>query len=259
MTARRRDGRDLDGRSVIVTGAGSGIGRAAAVAAGQAGAAVCVADLDLPSAEETAHIIASSGAAAIALRVDVADEDAVTAMVDATVSAYGQLDGAFNNAGIRGAVDGADTMTLAEFRRVMETNVVGVFLCQREELKAMYARGSGAIVNAASTLAQLASLGAIQYAASKHAVVGLTRNAALEAAGRGVRVNAVAPGTIETPLNLALAGGESAMRERWTPAYPMGRLGQPEEVGDVVVWLLGEQSSFVTGQIIFIEGGMMLR
>lgn len=247
------------GRAIIVTGAGSGIGRATAVALARAGALVCVSDVVLPAAEETAHMIAESGGRAIALAVDVTDEDAVATMVASVVAEFGRLDGAFNNAGIRGAVRHAHDMTLAEFRRVMEINVTGVFLCQREELKALYRARRGAIVNMASVMAQVVGHAMIHYAASKCAVAGLTRGAALEAAAHGVRVNAVAPGTIETPLNVALAGSVEKMRERWVGSYPMGRLGQPHEVADAVLWLLGDSSSFVTGQMILIDGGMSLR
>jgi NAD(P)-dependent dehydrogenase (short-subunit alcohol dehydrogenase family) len=250
---------EFDGKAALVTGGGSGIGRVTALALAREGASVCVSDIAGTAAEETAHTVTLAGGRAIALRVDVTDEAAVAAMVRATLSAFGRLDAAFNNAGIRGQVQRADEMELAEFRHVLDINVVGVFLCQREELKAMYRQGAGAIVNSASIMAQLAAAGAAQYVASKSAILGLTRTAALEAAPHGVRVNAVAPGTVETPLNVELAGGVEQMRARWGPAYPMGRLGQPEEVAEAVIWLLGGRASFVTGQALYVEGGMLLR
>lgn len=250
---------EFDGKVALVTGGGSGIGRATALALAHAGAAVAVADIAAPAAEQTAHAIAEAGGRTIALRADVTDEAAVVAMVRDTLAAFGRLDAACNNAGIRGLVQSADEMDLAEFRRVLDINVTGVFLCQREELKAMYRQGGGAIVNMASIMSQVASAGALQYVTSKAAVLGLTRTAALEAAPRGVRVNAVAPGTVETPLNITLAGGVEQMRARWGAAYPLGRLGQPEDVAEAVLWLLSDRASFVTGQTLFVEGGMLLR
>lgn len=251
--------RSLEGRSILITGGGAGIGRSTAMTLAQAGANICVTDIDLVAAEETAQLISQAGSRVIALRVDVTDESAVIDTVDRTVREFSRLDGAFNNAGIRGVVAGAHEMSLDDFLAVMRVNVISVFLCQREELRAMYRNGGGSIVNMSSILGQLASVGAVQYTTSKHAVIGLTRNAALEAAPRGVRVNAVAPGTIETPLNVALAGSMEAARDRWASAYPIGRLGQPQEIADVVSWLLGPHASFVTGQVIYAEGGMMLR
>jgi NAD(P)-dependent dehydrogenase (short-subunit alcohol dehydrogenase family) len=141
----------------------------------------------------------------------------------------------------------------------MDVNVLGVFLCQREELRVMYAAGRGAIVNMASTSGFVTSDLAAHYTASKHAVVGLTKAAAFEAARRGVRVNAVGPGTVETPLNIALAGSEEAMREKYTAAYPIGRLGRAEEIAEAVLFLCEERASFICGHTLVLDGGMLLR
>ncbi|MEP9386042.1 SDR family NAD(P)-dependent oxidoreductase [Mesorhizobium sp. KR9-304] len=241
----------------IVTGAGSGIGRAAAIAFARAGARVAVIDIDHDAALETAARIRDTEA--IALRVDVTVEEQVVEAFDTVLGRWGRIDHLFNNAGIRGGTDEAHRMSSVEFRRVMDLNVAGAFLCQREALKAMYEAQRGTIVNMASIMGFSTGPGAAHYTASKHAVIGLTKAAAFEAAPRGVRVNAVAPGTIETPMNVALAGNEKAMRDRYTPAYPIGRLGRPREVAEAVLWLAGSASSFVTGHTLVLDGGYLLR
>jgi NAD(P)-dependent dehydrogenase (short-subunit alcohol dehydrogenase family) len=242
----------------FVTGAGSGLGKAAALAFAHAGAKVVAADIELEAAESTAHEIARVSES-IAVGLDVTQESQVSDAIARTRSHWGRIDHAFNNAGIRGGTEPAHAMDEAAFRRVLDVNVVGVFLCQKELLAAMYAAGRGAIVNMASIMAFATGPGSIHYTAAKHAVVGLTKAAAIEAAARGVRVNAVAPGTIETPLTVALAGSAEAVRDRYTPAYPMGRLGKPKEVADAVVWLCSDQASFVTGHTLVVDGGYLLR
>jgi NAD(P)-dependent dehydrogenase (short-subunit alcohol dehydrogenase family) len=242
----------------FVTGAGSGIGRATAIAFARAGAKVCVTDLDAAAAERTAHDITALGTA-IAFGLDVSDEAQVSQGIRRVVDHWGQLDYAVNNAGIRGALEEAHELGAAEFRRVMDINVLGVFLCLREELRVMYGAGQGAVVNLASTSGFVTTPRSIHYTASKHAVVGLTRSAAYEAAPRGIRINAVAPGTVETPLNIAIAGSETEMRARYTPACPIGRLGRPEEIAEAILWLCEERASFVTGHTLVLDGGMLLR
>lgn len=241
----------------LVTGGGSGIGRAAAVAFATAGARVAIADIDLAAAERTAAALPPGRA--MAIRVDVTSEAEVVAAFGKTVTAWGRLDHLFNNAGIRGGSVEAHEMSEAEFRRVMDLNVTGAFLCQREALKAMYRAGRGTIVNMASIMGFTTGPGALQYTVSKHAVIGLTKAAAFEAAPRGIRVNAVAPGTTETPLMLAHAGDAETIRQRYTPAYPVGRLGLPEEIAAAVIWLSGSASTFVTGHTLVIDGGYLLR
>jgi NAD(P)-dependent dehydrogenase (short-subunit alcohol dehydrogenase family) len=242
----------------LVTGAGSGLGRAAALSFARAGARVVAADIDGVAAERTVAEISAPGRA-IALGVDVTVEAEVIHAFDSILATWKRVDHLFNNAGIRGTTDEAHTMSEAEFRRVFDINVVGAFLCQRQALRLMYAAGRGTIVNMASIMGLATGPGALHYTASKHAVIGMTRAAALEAAPRGVRVNAVAPGTTETPLTITLAGGEQALRERYTPAYPVGRLGRPEEIAEAVIWLSGTGSSFVTGHTLVIDGGYLLR
>lgn len=245
-----------EGSVAFVTGGGSGIGRATAIAFARAGARVCVTDIDLAAAEESAHAAPGD---VIAKRLDVTDEQEVVETLEALVRDWGAVDCAFNNAGIRGTTDPAHEMSTAAFRQVIDLNLIGVFLCQREQLKHMYRRGEGAIVNMASTSGFVTTPLSAHYTASKHAVIGLTKAAAFEAAPHGVRVNAVAPGTIETPLNIALAGGEQEMRDRYAPAYPIGRLGLPDEIAEAVLWLCEDRSSFVTGHALVLDGGMLLR
>lgn len=245
------------GAVAIITGAGSGIGRETALAFARAGCRVAVTDIDMAAAGETASEIADD--LALALKLDVTREAEVIAAFEAVLARWGRVDHLFNNAGIRGQACEAHEMSEAEFRRVLDLNVAGAFLCQRQALRTMYAAGHGTIVNMASVMGFTTGPGALQYTTSKHAVIGMTKAAAFEAAPRGIRVNAVAPGTTETPLMLAHAGDVQTMRDRYTPAYPIGRLGRPEEIADAVIWLSGSASSFVTGHTLAIDGGYLLR
>lgn len=246
-----------DNAVAFVTGGGSGIGRETALAYAEAGARVVVADIDRAAAGRVAAEMADGRA--LPLGLDVTSEAQVVEAFAAAMSHWGRLDHLFNNAGIRGGSDEAHVMSEAEFRRVMDINVAGAFLCQREALKLMYGAGRGTIVNMASIMGFTTGTGALHYTASKHAVIGMTKAAAFEAAPRGVRVNAVAPGTTETPLMLAHAGDLQAMRDRYTPAYPIGRLGRPRDIAEAVVWLSGSASAFVAGHTLVIDGGYLLR
>jgi NAD(P)-dependent dehydrogenase (short-subunit alcohol dehydrogenase family) len=245
------------GAVALVTGGGSGIGRETVLAFANAGCRVAVSDIDMAAATGTASEVGDEQA--FALKLDVTSEDEVLAAFQAVVQKWGRIDHLFNNAGIRGLACEAHEMSLAEFRRVLDLNVTGAFLCQREALRVMYPAQRGTIVNMASIMGFTTGPGALQYTTSKHAVIGMTKAAAFEAAPRGIRVNAVAPGTTETPLMLAHAGDVQTMRERYTPAYPIGRLGRPEEIADAVIWLSGSSSSFVTGHTLAIDGGYLLR
>ncbi|MFV0535224.1 MAG: SDR family NAD(P)-dependent oxidoreductase [Cumulibacter sp.] len=249
----------LEGKSVLITGGGSGIGRATALAATREGANVAVADLDREGAEHTAELITQAGGRALALQVDVTNEAQVEVMVAAAEDAFDGLDGAFNNAGISRGRDYEPGMLtgdlpLQAWRDVLDVNLDGVFLCLRQELKLMVPRARGSIVNTASVAGLIGLAGASPYTASKHAVIGLTKASALEYAESGVRINALCPGYVKTPMTQSTATDEvHASRMTRTP---MSRYGVPEEVAEMVVWLLSDRSSFCTGSSFTVGGGI---
>ncbi len=245
----------LQGKVALVTGAGSGIGRAVALAFAREGAQVAVVDVDEAGARETARRIGEAGGQALALAVDVSVPEAVQRMVEATVERFGRLDCACNNAGIEGARAATADYTEADWDRVMDVNLRGVWLCMKHEIPALLVQG-GAVVNVASILGTVGFASAPAYVAAKHGVVGLTKAAALEYAALGVRVNVVCPAFIETPM-LERAGitSDPAMRQAVTSLHPIGRMGTSEEVAEAVVWLSSEAASFVTGQALLVDGG----
>jgi NAD(P)-dependent dehydrogenase (short-subunit alcohol dehydrogenase family) len=247
----------LEGKSALVTGGGSGIGRATALAFAREGAWVAVADLTLERAQETVGAIEAAGGQAVAIACDVTEEEAVAAMVAAAVSAFGGLDCAFNNAGIApfqvnaAGVKAADLAPEA-WQRILDVNLTGVWRCLRHEVAQMRRQGGGAIVNTASIAGLLGLPTAAAYVASKHAVVGLTRAAAVDHAEEGIRVNAVCPGYIETPMT------EDSMRrrgERIMARVPLARMGQAEEIAQAVTFLCSDRASFVTGAAWTVDGG----
>jgi NAD(P)-dependent dehydrogenase (short-subunit alcohol dehydrogenase family) len=243
----------------LVTGATSGIGRAAALAFAREGAKVVVSGRRVQDGEATVALIRSAGGEATFAQTDVTDEEQVAALVKQTLSMYGRLDAAFNNAGI-GEGAGARALihekTIETYHEVMNTNVLGVFLCLKHELAAMVKRGRGAIVNNASVSGLIGFPGASIYVASKHAVLGLTKSAALECAAHGIRVNAVAPGGTETPLLDRITGGAGSERhERFISYHPMGRTAQPDEIAAAVLWLCSDHASFTTGHCLAVDGG----
>jgi NAD(P)-dependent dehydrogenase (short-subunit alcohol dehydrogenase family) len=227
---------DLAGKVALVTGGASGIGAAAVALLEARGATVVVADL-------------STG-------TDVSDEGAVDALVAGIVAEHGHLDLAANVAGTSGVyAELADSSTEA-YRQTMAVNLDGVYFCLRAELRAMRAAGGGSIVNVASAAGTMGVPGLGAYAASKHGVIGLTKTAALEAARRGIRVNAVLPGSVRTPMLAAFTGGDDQLLEQMGRRSPMGRLGEPEEIAEAVVWLLSEASAYVTGTCLSSDGGV---
>lgn len=244
----------LENKIAIVTGAGSGIGAASARRFAAEGAAVVAADIRLNKAQETADAITAAGGHATAVAVNVADADSVAAMVDATVTAYGGLDVLFNNAGTLRPGTAVD-LSVEDWDLVMGVNVRSVFLGAKYAVPVMAARGGGAIVNTASISGFHGDGGAVVYAASKAAVINLTRALAVDHAHQGIRVNAVCPGSIETPPVQRMLQNPG-YRELNEKAHALGRLGQPEEIAAAAVWLASDQASFVTGESILVDGGL---
>ena len=248
----------LAGKTALVTGAASGIGRASALALAWAGAALCVSDINANGADQTARLISDGGGRAIARRCDVTDRSEAQAMVEAALTAFGRLDAAVNNAGVSGhftqRLHEADDET---FERVIDVNLRGVWHCMKAELPPMLAQGSGSIVNIASVAGLIGAPKAADYTASKHAVVGITKSAALDYAKSGIRVNAVCPAYTDTAMVQGAIAGNPIMASIMTRAIPMGRLGQAEEVAEAVVWLCSDASSFVTGHSLVLDGGLV--
>ncbi len=245
----------LEGKAALVTGASSGIGRATALVFAREGAKVVVADVVVAGGEETVRLIKTVGGEAIFVKADVSKAAEVEAMVNTAVAAYGRLDCAHNNAGIEGAMSTTTDYAEEDWDRVIRINLKGVWLCMKSEIAQMLKQGGGAVVNTASGagLVGLANMSA--YVASKHGVIGLTKTAALEYAKAGIRVNAVCPGVIQTPMVARVTGRQPQLAEALVAAEPVGRVGQPEEIAEAVVWLCSEAASFVTGHAMAVDGG----
>ena len=239
----------------LVTGGSSGIGRATALAFAQRGARVVVADLGVEGGEETASLIQNTGGEALFIQTDVAQANEIEHLVGKTVETYGQLDCALNNAGIAGDLSLTADCSEEHWNRVMSINLRGVWLCMKHELPQMLKQGSGAIVNTASALGLVGIIGQTAYVAAKHGVVGLTKTAALEYAKSGIRVNAVCPGVIQTPMVESVINAQPELTEGLLALEPVGRLGKPEEIAQTAVWLCSDAASFVTGHSMAADGG----
>ncbi|HWD42988.1 MAG TPA: SDR family oxidoreductase [Actinomycetota bacterium] len=249
----------LEGKVALVTGAGSGIGRAAALAFAREGAKVVVADVAADGGKETVRLIEQAGGAALFVEGDVSASASAEAIVRTAVDHYGRLDCAYNNAGIEGAQAPIAEATEDNWDRVLSINLKGVWLCMKHELAHMAAHGGGAIVNTASVAGLVGFPGISAYCASKGGVVMLTKTAALEYATQGIRVNAVCPGVIRTPMIDRFLGGSAEAEAEFVALEPVERMGTPEEVAEAVVWLCSDAASFVTGHAMPVDGGLVAR
>jgi NAD(P)-dependent dehydrogenase (short-subunit alcohol dehydrogenase family) len=247
---------DFSGKVALVTGAASGMGLATAQAFAEAGAAVVLADFKEDAVKAAAEKLVAARHKALAVRCDVSDDAQVAAMVDRTVAEFGRLDAAFNNAGVMARIAPTGDSTREDWDRVIGVNLRGVWSCMKHELRQMERQGSGAIVNNASVGALTGNPGIASYIASKHGVVGLTRTAALEYVKRGIRVNAVNPGLIDTQIVRDVVSGDEQAYAELAKQVPMGRAGRPEEIASVVLWLCSPGASYVVGHALTVDGGM---
>jgi NAD(P)-dependent dehydrogenase (short-subunit alcohol dehydrogenase family) len=245
----------FSGKVAIVTGGTSGIGRGAAIAYAQQGAKVVVAGRRSIEGEETVKKIKDAGGEALFIQTDVTQESDVEAMVDKTVQVFGRLDIAFNNAGAYGENSELREQSDSEYDRIMNVNVKGVWLSMKHEIGQMLRQGNGAIVNTSSILGVVAMPSVPLYTASKYAVEGLTKAAALQYAKSGIRINAVGPGAIATDMFETATGGQDEAKAYMAGIHPMGRVGQPSEVANAVLWLSSDSASFVTGETLMVDGG----
>ncbi len=248
-------GGQLEGRVALVTGGGSGIGQATALAFARERARVIAADVNAEGGEETVSMIEEAGGEAIFIKTDVSSSAEVEALVNATVETHGRLDCAFNNAGIGGSMALTHKRNEEEWDSTININLKGVWLCMKYEILQMLKQGGGTIVNTSSAAGLVGTIAASAYSASKHGVVGLTKSAALEYAQRGIRINAVCPGAVRTPM---LENGITLLPEgeqQILAMEPIGRIASPEEIAEAVVWLCSDAASFVTGHAMAVDGG----
>ncbi len=251
--------KEFENKVVLITGGGSGIGRATALAFAREGAQVVIGNRNIQRGEETVSMIRAAGGSVSFRRTDVLVTADIEALVNHAMSEYGGLDLAFNNAGTEGDVSPLVEQTEANYDTVMDINVKGVWLSMKYEIPRMLARGGGAIVNCSSVAGLVGVMGAGIYAASKHAVIGLTKTAALEYSAQGIRINAVNPAVIDTEMVDRLAAGLKMKKDELVGLHPIGRLGRVEEVADAVLWLCSDRASFVTGHSLVIDGGFTTR
>lgn len=243
------------GKTALVTGAATGMGLATATAFAKTGAAVVLADINETDVHKAADDLIKAGHKAMGMRCDVADEAQVKALVEKTVASFGSLDAAYNNAGIQSPTTDTADVTSEEWDRVFSINLRGVFLCMKYELMQMRKQGSGAIVNCSSIGGLIGIPGRAAYHAAKHGVLGLTKSAALEYAPRGIRINAVCPGTIRTPMVVDMFAAGDLSEEEVIKLAPINRLGEAAEIADAVLWLCSPMSTYVIGQSITVDGG----
>jgi NAD(P)-dependent dehydrogenase (short-subunit alcohol dehydrogenase family) len=248
-----------DQKVAIVTGGSSGIGRATALALAKERVKVTVAARRAKEGEETVQLIKDAGSEGIFVKTDVANEDDIRSLVAKSAKTYGRLDYAFNNAGIEEMMTPLADQTSEIFDQIMKVNVKGVWLSMKYEIPEMIRNGGGAIVNMSSVAGVMGFPQMPIYIASKHAVLGLTKSAALEYAKSGIRINAVAPGGVETDMAKRVVGDDHQLLETLTSMHPIGRIGDPQEIANAVVWLLSDKASFVLGHTLLVDGGIVSR
>lgn len=249
----------FDGKVALVTGGSFGIGRATAVAFAKRGAKVVVADWMEDKENETIKLIKNAGSDGLFVQCDVSSGTEVRNMIEKAIARFGRLDYAFNNAGIEGATANTHECTEENWDKVVGINLKGIWLCMKNEIRCMLKQGKGMIVNCASVAGLIGFPGLPAYVVSKHGVVGLTKTAALEYAKEGIRINAVCPGVIKTPMVDRVTGKDKEVEKQYTEMEPVGRMGNPEEVAEAVVWLCSDAASFVTGIAMPVDGGWIAK
>jgi len=249
----------MKGKVALITGAGSGIGRATAQLFAVHGAFVVVADKNIETAQETLDLIKKSGEKGMALEVDISQENQIKSLVEETIDRFGQLNYACNNAGIEGEQALTAECSAENWSQVIDINLRGTWLCMKYEIREMFKHADGAIVNISSIAGLVGLAGIPAYVSSKHGINGLTKTAALEYANQGIRINSVCPGAIQTAMIDRFVGSESQERKDLMTAHPLGRFGRPEEVAEAIVWLCSDKASFITGQNLAVDGGYTVK